>query len=81
MSGTTASDTRGSPDPGEEMLTVRVAVPITTVPSGLVTIAVMVVVPEVSAVAKPVAESMVATAGIEELQTAALIVADPTVAV
>ena len=44
-----------------EIFTVKVAVVATTVPSGLVAMAVIAVVPEVSAVASPVAGSIVAT--------------------
>ena len=61
------------------MLTVRLALAVTTVPSGLVALAVMVVVPEVSAVAIPVAELMVATEGIVDFHTAGWIVLGPRV--
>lgn len=78
--GTMASDTIGSL---EEVVgvTARVAVPVTTVPSGFVAIAVIVVVPGPTDVATPVAALIVPTAGTEEVQTAALIVAVPTFAV
>ena len=63
------------------VVTARVAVPVTTVPSGLVTIAVIVDAPAPTDVATPVVALIVPTAGTEELQTAALIVAVPTLAV
>ena len=61
--GTIASDTRGSVDPEPEfgIVTVYVALPETTLPSGLLETAVIVGVPEPTAVASPVAELTVAT--------------------
>jgi len=76
VAGTMASETSGS----VVELTVKVAVPVTTDPSGFLTWAVMAVVPALRAVASPVAGLMVATAFVLEPQTAALIVAAPTVA-
>ena len=76
--GMMASETRGSVDP--EILTVRVAIPVTTVPSGFVAVAVIAVVPLATAVATPVAELIVATDGTLELHAALLIVAVPIVA-
>src|ERR1035441_248848 len=68
-----ASDTKGSVVLGT--VTVKTAVPVTTVPSlGLVTIATMAVAPALSEVAIPVVGSMVATDGLLELQTAGPIV-------
>ena len=74
--GRTAKEIKGS---GVE-ITVKVATPVTTVPSGFLAWAVMATVPEVTAVAMPVPELMVATAGLLEAQVAAAMVAAPTVA-
>ena len=71
-------ETSGSATVG--MVTVKVAVASTTVASGFDAWAVMAVVPALSAVATPVAGSIVATVGLLELQTAAAMVAPPTVA-
>jgi hypothetical protein len=73
-----ASDASGSGV--AEMFTVNVAVPVTTVPSGLEATDVITVVPLVRAVATPVAELIVATEATLELHVAALIVAEPIVA-
>ena len=63
------------------MLTVMVATPVTTVPSGLVVIAVIAVVPFKWAVTIPVAGSIVATEGTVDFHVAAGMVAVPIVAV
>ena len=63
------------------MLTVRVADPVTTVPSGFLAIAVIVVVPFETDVAIPVAELIVATDVALEVHVAASIVDAPIVAV
>ena len=62
------------------VITVKVAVPVTTVPSGFLAWAVMATVPALCAVASPVAALMLATAELLVPQTAALMVAVPTVA-
>src|SRR5665213_1666717 len=54
-----ASDTNGSGEP--VVVTVKVAVPVTTVPSGFVAMAVMAVVPAPTAVARPVVLMIVPT--------------------
>jgi len=77
VAGTMDSDTSGS---GVEM-TVNVAVPVTTVPSGFFACAVIATVPVLWAVAIPVAGLIVAIALLLDPHTAALMVADPTVAV
>ena len=59
---------------------VNVATPVTTVPSGFLTSAVMATVPGLTAEASPVAGFTVAIAALLEPQTAGLIVAAPTVA-
>jgi hypothetical protein len=63
-----ASEDNGSGEPG--MFTVMVAVPVTTVPSGFLAIAVIVVVPFDTEVAIPVAGSIVATEVALELHVA-----------
>ena len=63
------------------MLTLSVAVPVTTVPSGFLAIAVIAVAPFATAVATPLVALMVATEVTLELHVAAWIVAVPMVAV
>ena len=58
----------------------RVAVPVTAVPSGLYAIAVITVTPDVAAEARPVAGLIVATAVVLDAHVAALMVAAPIVA-
>jgi hypothetical protein len=67
--GTMDRETSGSGVAG--MLTVRVAIPVTTVPSGFVAVAVMAVVPFATAVATPLVELIVATEGTLDLHVAA----------
>jgi len=74
--GTIANETSGS----GVGVTVKVAVPVTTVPSGFLACAVMATVPELTAVAIPVPGLMDAIALLLDPQTAGLIVAAPTVA-
>jgi len=74
-----ASEANGSGEPG--MFTVTVATPVTTVPSGLVDIAVMAVMPFKWAVTIPVAGSTEATEGTLDFHVAAGISAPLTVAV
>jgi hypothetical protein len=71
-------ETRGSGVAG--MFTVRVATPVTIVPSGFVAVAVMAVVPFAMAVATPVVDMMEATEATLDLHVAAAIVAVPIVA-
>jgi hypothetical protein len=62
-------------------VTVKVAVPVTMLPSGFVAMAVMMAAPAVvPAVASPVVALMVATEGLLELHTAARIVFPSTIA-
>ena len=63
------------------MLTVRVAAPVTTVPSGFLAMAVIAVAPYATAVATPVVALIEATEGTLELHVAAWIVDVPIVAV
>jgi len=65
-----ASEASGSAEEVVGMVTVIVAVPVTTVPSGLLAMAVMTVVPAPVDVATPVAELMVATAGLLDFHVA-----------
>lgn len=78
--GTIASEVSGSPDDEPEMVTVTVAIAVTTVPSGLEAVAVMAVVPVDFAVTTPVAASIEATEGTLDSHAAALIVEPLTVA-